>query len=93
MSGSESTKLHVEFALNTLWQFAPFVPGDDIIQRHLPHRFAHFQRGGAKMQRRALRVMPKSLVAELDSKVLTRGFELPAGAFATSLINEICETR
>ena len=51
------------------------------------------ERGGAKMQRRALRVMPKSLVAELDSKVLTLGFELPAGAYATSLINEICETR
>lgn len=57
-----------------------------------PDYVAACERGGAEMQRRALRVMPGELRHEYADRCLTLEFSLPAGSFATALINELVST-
>ena len=47
------------------------------------------ERGGAKAQRRALRCVVSDLVAESAGDAITLAFSLPAGSFATTLLNEL----
>lgn len=47
------------------------------------------KRAGLKADRRALRVLPGNLEWELKDEVLTLAFDLPAGAYATSLLREL----
>ncbi|MEM7611717.1 MAG: tRNA pseudouridine(13) synthase TruD [Pseudomonadota bacterium] len=47
------------------------------------------RQGRVDAQRRALRVLPSEFSAALDERVLTLAFSLPAGSFATALINEL----
>lgn len=51
------------------------------------------ERLGVKAQRRPLRVIPEDLGWEQDVDTLTLTFTLPAGAFATTLLRELADTR
>lgn len=46
-----------------------------------------------RQERRALRVMPRSLHWQMDETTLRLQFELPSGTFATSLLAEVLELR
>ncbi len=47
------------------------------------------ERGGAKAGRRSLRVVPKVFSCEYTNETAHLTFELPAGSFATALLNEL----
>jgi len=47
------------------------------------------QKAGLRASRRVLRLLPGNLQWELDQQVLTLNFDLAAGAYATSLLNEL----
>jgi tRNA pseudouridine13 synthase len=47
------------------------------------------KRAGLKADRRALRVLPGNLEWELEDEVLMLAFDLPAGAYATSILREL----
>ncbi|MEO1420074.1 MAG: tRNA pseudouridine(13) synthase TruD [Pseudomonadota bacterium] len=47
------------------------------------------ERGGAKAGRRSLRVVPKDFSCEYTNETAHLTFELPAGSFATALLNEL----
>jgi tRNA pseudouridine13 synthase len=49
-------------------------------------------RTGLRQERRALRLMPQAVVHAWEDDVLTVGFELGRGAYATAVIGEIAET-
>jgi len=47
------------------------------------------KRAGLKADRRALRVLPGNLEWEMEDEVLMLAFDLPAGAYATSMLREL----
>ncbi len=49
-------------------------------------------RAGLRQERRALRVLPQALVHAWEDDVLTVGFELGRGAYATAVIGEVVDT-
>ncbi|MFK8052734.1 MAG: tRNA pseudouridine(13) synthase TruD [Woeseiaceae bacterium] len=51
------------------------------------------ERGGADMQRRALRVRAEKLSVDMEASTVVLKFELPAGSFATALLNELVALR
>jgi tRNA pseudouridine13 synthase len=50
-------------------------------------------KAGTDAARRSLRLRPRCLEAEIDGDILKLTFELSAGAYATSLLRELVETR
>ncbi|MEM9171909.1 MAG: tRNA pseudouridine(13) synthase TruD [Pseudomonadota bacterium] len=61
------------------------------IAAQLPDMVAACTAARARHQRRALRVFPTALDARLDDAVVTLSFELPAGAYATMLVDQLFE--
>ncbi|MDR2012304.1 MAG: tRNA pseudouridine(13) synthase TruD [Rhodanobacter sp.] len=49
------------------------------------------ERAGLEQERRALRLRVDALTCAADAHALTVGFELRAGAFATTVLRELCE--
>jgi tRNA pseudouridine13 synthase len=55
---------------------------------------AGLERAGLEQERRALRVMPRELAWEwVDGTTLAIAFRLPAGCFATTVLDEVLECR
>jgi len=55
---------------------------------------AGLERAGLEQERRALRVMPRELAWDwLDGTTLAVSFRLPAGCFATTVLDEVLECR
>ena len=50
-------------------------------------------RAGAEAARRSLRLRPRNLEHDLQADVLTLAFDLPPGAYATSLLRELVSTK
>lgn len=62
-----------------------------VYQRY-SHWFAGFERAGMREQRRALRLGIRNLGAEMQAEGLRLKFELPPGAYATTLVSELFTT-
>jgi tRNA pseudouridine13 synthase len=65
---------------------------EDIVLEPYRELTAGLASAGVEAARRALRVRPKFLVWRLEADDLELGFELPAGAYATTLLREILDT-
>ena len=68
------------------------------LEREVAARFPDFARGlldaGLRQERRALRVMPRDFGWDwLDGGALALAFSLPAGCFATTLLDEVLDCR
>ncbi len=59
------------------------------VAESLPELAAAADVGGADQQRRALRCVVPALSAAVEDDRVTLSFELPAGSFATALLNEL----
>lgn len=71
-------------------------PSRDVVaalEQRVAGRFRDYVEGlggaGMRHERRALRVLPRSLAVSLEQGVLTARFELPAGAYATTVLAEL----
>lgn len=69
----------------------------DALERDIAEQFAPLARllaeAGLRQERRALRLRVAEFQAAVEDEALVVAFELPAGAFATTVLRELVETR